>query len=175
MTASMLSAHFCKLALMTYGKRLSQALEHAKKPRAALARELEVSVQAVGQVLTGGRNGTQTFTAGNNVKAARFLRVDPHWLATGEGEMLSKTEWPGTQLTLEQIHTWTPELVKSVEDFALFQLSGAQAPRPETLPTSNNVFTADEHGNLSAQLPLETKKGRQGGKHSSVEAKRAQK
>jgi transcriptional regulator with XRE-family HTH domain len=109
------------------------------------------------------------------VGLARALRVDAHWLATGEGEMLPPSGWPGSRLTIEQIHKWPPELVKSVEDFALFQLSGAKAPEPETLSTSNNVFTADEHGNLSAQLPLETKRGRTGGKHSAVEAKRAQK
>lgn len=109
------------------------------------------------------------------VALARALRVDAHWLATGEGAMLPITGWPGTRLTIEEIHQWPPELVKSVEDFALFKLSGAQAPVPQSSPTSNNRLTADEHGNLHGQLPLETKKGRTGGKHSSVEAKRAQK
>lgn len=67
---------------MTYGRRLAEALQLANKERKELARHLDVSVQAIGQVI----NGTGALTAFNNAHAARYLRVDPHWLATGDGE-----------------------------------------------------------------------------------------
>ena len=72
---------------MTYGKRLNQALEATKKSRKQLASELGCSVQAIGMVITGAGGIERTLSALNNVKAAKFLRVDSYWLATGEGEM----------------------------------------------------------------------------------------
>ena len=80
---------------MTYGKRLEEALRLAGKDRPALAAALDISVQAVGQVITGGRSGNQTFTAENSARAARFLKVDHFWLATGEGDAkLEGADWP---------------------------------------------------------------------------------
>lgn len=77
-----------KLIAVNYGKRLAQAIELAKLPkdeaRAKVAKALGISVQAVGQVLTS-TSETKALTAQNNARAARFLKVDPHWLATGEG------------------------------------------------------------------------------------------
>lgn len=68
----------------TYGQRLSTAMELARvTDRAKLADALEISVQAVGMVLAG---KTRALTAENSAKAARFLKVDHYWLATGEGE-----------------------------------------------------------------------------------------
>src|SRR5690606_10262533 len=71
------------LSGMSYGDRLSQAMELARVDRAKLAQALGISVQAVGQVLTG---KTNAFTADKSARAARFLKVDHFWLATGEGE-----------------------------------------------------------------------------------------
>lgn len=131
--ASILSSSFRKLAFMSYGKRLQQALERAKKDRAALAAELGVSVQAVGQVITGGRSGTQTFTAENNSKAARFLRIDPNWLATGDGPMVSSGLWPFALLTPEQLQELPPQHLETVEKVALdlWHLSKVHAPTTE--------------------------------------------
>lgn len=71
----------------TYGQRLQMAMDLAKLPRpqarARLAGELEITVQALGKVLNG---QSRSLTAENHMTAARFLRVDPWWLATGEGE-----------------------------------------------------------------------------------------
>jgi SOS-response transcriptional repressor LexA len=66
----------------TYGSRLLIAMEARNATRKDLAAALGVSVQAVGDVL---RGKSSAFTAENNAKAAQFLRVDPNWLATGEG------------------------------------------------------------------------------------------
>lgn len=75
------------LAYVTYRERLSKAMELARltgpDARAKLAKAVGCSVQAVGQVLTG---STNAFTAERSAKAARFLKVDHYWLATGEGE-----------------------------------------------------------------------------------------
>lgn len=86
--ASILSTRICKLASMSeYGKRLAHALNLATKERKDLAAHLEISVQAVGQVI---RGETGAFTSDNNARAAKFLTVDPYWLATGEGEARPK-------------------------------------------------------------------------------------
>lgn len=76
----------------TYGERLQTALDHARKTAAELARHLVrpdgqrgVSNSGVHQVL---RGETKAHTAENCVRAARFLDVDPFWLATGQGSML---------------------------------------------------------------------------------------
>lgn len=78
----------------TYGERLQTALKHARKSVADLARHLVgpegdrgVSPSSVHQVL---RGQTKAHTAENCVRAARFLQVDPFWLATGEGPMLAQ-------------------------------------------------------------------------------------
>ncbi len=76
----------------TYGDRLQQALTHAGKTAADLAPHLVspdgtrgISKSAVHQVL---RGETKAHTAENCVRAARFLKVDPFWLATGQGAMV---------------------------------------------------------------------------------------
>jgi transcriptional regulator with XRE-family HTH domain len=67
---------------MSYGKRLDKALTLALKERKELADAIGISVQAIGQVIQG---KTAALTAENSAKAARFLKVDHYWLATGEG------------------------------------------------------------------------------------------
>lgn len=67
---------------MSYGKRLERALKLAGKERKELADNINVSVQAIGQVIVG---KTAALTAENSARAAKFLKVDHHWLATGEG------------------------------------------------------------------------------------------
>lgn len=71
----------CKVTGMDYGARLVMALALADESRDALAKALGVSVQAISQVITG---TTRAMTAENTLKAARFLGVNPYWLATGE-------------------------------------------------------------------------------------------
>jgi hypothetical protein len=107
---------------MNYGKRLQQALDRAQKDRNALAAELKISVQAVGQVITGGRSGTQTFNAENSTRAARFLHVEPEWLATGEGPMVSERIWPFATLTPDQVSQLSKESLEYVENLALMML-----------------------------------------------------
>lgn len=106
----MLSPVFCNLRVMTYGKRLESALTITGKDRKALARELGISTQAVGQVITAGADSSKAFTAKNNALAARYLRVNSHWLATGEGQMLDELPTADANETSE---TKGPELMRT--------------------------------------------------------------
>lgn len=76
----------------TYSERLNHAMVLAgltgRDARAKLAEGLGVTVQAVGQVIT---SPNRSFSAEISAKAARFLRVDHYWLATGEGEPRPKS------------------------------------------------------------------------------------
>lgn len=72
---------------MTYGKRLDKALGAAGKSRKELAAQLGCSPQAVGMVITGAGKQERFLSVENHAEAARFLRVDSYWLATGKGEM----------------------------------------------------------------------------------------
>lgn len=71
----------------TYGERLQYAMDLRKQDRKAVAKAIKRSVQAVGDVI---RGNTNAFTAENNASAADFLEVNPSWLATGAGDMLSR-------------------------------------------------------------------------------------
>ena len=82
--ASILFANSINIYAMSYGQRLQKALDHAQVSRLDLAAALGISVQAVGQVITG---KSVSFTAENHSRAAEFLRVNHFWLATGEGAM----------------------------------------------------------------------------------------
>ena len=65
---------------MSYGTRLATAMAEAKVDRKALAKHLRMSVQAVGQVLSG---KTKALDAQHHTKAFMYLACDPLWLATG--------------------------------------------------------------------------------------------
>jgi hypothetical protein len=76
---------------MNYGKRLDQALTHAKKSRRQLAQAIEQSPQSIGMVITG---KTERLSTTASAKAALFLRVDHNWLVTGKGSMTAATAAP---------------------------------------------------------------------------------
>ena len=69
--------------MVEYKDRLEQAMKKSGVTTTALAASLDVSYQAVKKVLDG---STRAFTAANNARAAAVLKVNPNWLATGEGE-----------------------------------------------------------------------------------------
>lgn len=79
----------------TYGDRLREALRLSKKDRTALGNALDISIQAIGQVIAG---KTKALTAENSAKAAQFLCVDHFWLATGRGtpqaQSATAPTWP---------------------------------------------------------------------------------
>jgi antitoxin HigA-1 len=83
---------------MTYGERLQKALDKAGRDRKELAHAAGCTVQAIGIVITGGGKAERMLSAPNHVRAARFLRVDSYWLATGEGAMEVKLDAQGKEL-----------------------------------------------------------------------------
>lgn len=68
--------------MVEYKDRLAQALKDAAISVRMLADRIGVSYQAVKKVIDG-KSGA--FSAANNSKVAKFLSVNSHWLATGEG------------------------------------------------------------------------------------------
>lgn len=64
---------------MNYASRLARAMEHARATTSTLARALGVTYQAIAKINDG---RSKSLSAENNDKAARFLGVDPSWLAT---------------------------------------------------------------------------------------------
>jgi transcriptional regulator with XRE-family HTH domain len=69
-------------------ERLPAALAHAGMTDTEFTRRavmmLSISKQAVGKILNG---GSRNFKAENLFAAARILKVNPEWLATGRGPM----------------------------------------------------------------------------------------
>ena len=72
-----------------YGERFQAAMTHALVDVHDMAKALGVSYTAVKKVLTG---GTKMLRADNNSVAARAMRVNADWLATGDGAMLDRKE-----------------------------------------------------------------------------------
>lgn len=89
----------------TFGERLEEALRLAGQDRQRLAKALGVSVQAISHVILG---KTQSLTAENAARAARFTGTDYFWLCTGEGHPrtgVPESRWPLSisQMELERL------------------------------------------------------------------------
>ncbi len=88
---------------MLYGKRLEKALTHAGKSRRELGQYLEMSPQNIGMIINNAKKTDQHLGSEDHAKAARYLRVNAHWLATGEGEMTSDGAQTGYELSVQAI------------------------------------------------------------------------
>jgi transcriptional regulator with XRE-family HTH domain len=98
---------------MTYGNRLDQAIKLAKSSRKALGEAIGITEQAIGQVI---RGDTEALKAPHSAKAARFLKVDHHWLATSEGEPRPNAGWPFMSFGPSEYFRLSPELRLEIED-----------------------------------------------------------
>ena len=85
---------------MTFGTRLHQALTAAKMERKVLALHLGVSPQAIGMVITGGGKAERKLSPDNTRKAAKLLKVDSEWLATGENPQATEHHAPAELASL---------------------------------------------------------------------------
>lgn len=65
-----------------YSSRFAEAMRQAGKTPHEVAKELEITYQAVQKVL---RGTSKMLRADNNVAAARLFGVSSEWLATGKG------------------------------------------------------------------------------------------
>jgi phage repressor protein C with HTH and peptisase S24 domain len=67
-------------------------------------------------------------TAENNSKAAKFLRVDPDWLATGEGLMRTERIWPfGSEIAPQQYFALPQEATRPAIDVLLAAVRRSEA------------------------------------------------
>jgi len=111
----------------TYGDRLEQALEFAGRSRKDLCAAIGVTQQALGQVISG---KTKALTSENSARAARFLRVNHYWLATGEGQRIDEAR----PYTLSEYDESLPAAWQSASEesreVARFALSEFDAPLP---------------------------------------------
>ena len=73
------------VAKKDFKERLAEAMAFAKTDIKALSAALGISYQAIKKALDG---TSKSLKADNNSAAARLLRVNPDWLATGDGTML---------------------------------------------------------------------------------------
>ena len=80
---------------MRYGERLQLAMDERSKTlgrkvtRLQVAEAGGVSRQNIGMIITGAQGNDQKLNTEANHRVAAFLRVNAHWLATGEGHMLT--------------------------------------------------------------------------------------
>lgn len=103
--------------MVDYKDRLAQAMRAADVDAHALAKAIKFTYTGVMKALKGGDKGTSAMTAANNSRAARFLCVDPDWLATGEGQMRSEKVWPfADAITPEAFFSIDPRVVQSAVD-----------------------------------------------------------
>lgn len=122
---------------MSYGERLAEAIRLAKSSRKALGLEIGITEQAVGMVI---RGVTNALTAENSARAARFLRVDGYWLATGEGDPRPNAAWPFLAFGPTEYYELDAKLREEIED----RLAGAvmrmqrKAPGGSTTKTGTN-------------------------------------
>lgn len=125
------------LAQMTYGERLATALELAHRERGELALHLGISPQAVGQVIGG---QTVQMKANHTARAARFLRVSPHWLATGEGEPRPKDDL--SPLALELARRFDLDVPLELRERVHAQAIGAIELASASLPPTDQPAPA---------------------------------
>jgi len=111
----------------TYGDRLEQALQLAGRSRKDLCGAIGITLQALGQVLSG---KTKALTSENSARAARFLRVSHYWLATGEGEMIDKIRNYALSEDAGSLPTAWQSASEEAREVARFALSDTSAPLP---------------------------------------------
>lgn len=95
---------------MRYGERLQLAMDHLGKIKQRTIQRLEVAhvadctTQNIGMILRGAQ-GDQKLNTEANYRVANFLRVNSHWLATEEGDMLTGVapEQPAVSFEAKQL------------------------------------------------------------------------
>lgn len=137
--------------MVSYKERLAAAIKAAQVSDNQLAAYLGVSIQAVRKISAG---TSLAFSAENNAKAARFLRVSSYWLATGDGEMRSDRTWPFVLLTQKQAASLTKVNLETVENLALDLLARQQSLSPSVVSYSNNEPPAQVQPATGKPIPV---------------------
>lgn len=147
--------------MVSYKDRLAEALRSANASDTQLAKHLGVSIQAIRKVAAG---TTIALTAENNSRAARFLKVSPDWLATGEGEMRPSNLWPFDLLRPEHIARLSPKDLRTVEKLAFSLLEEAETPAATNVSGRTVKDEFGESEDVTWTLPPYKSEGRPSGK-----------
>lgn len=148
---------------MRYGERLQLAMDHAAKikqlekiERLEVAKVADCSTQNIGMILRGAQ-GDQHLNTEANYRVANFLRVNAHWLATEEGDMLKGVapEQPAVSFEAKQLDL----LLRSIPEdrrltayqMATQLLISYLSPAP--LPQSAASTTAGQDPHVVAAMP----------------------
>jgi hypothetical protein len=99
--------------MSSYIERLLHALKIENKEMRQLQKHLGVTYTAL-KSLEDGRS--KSLSAKNNVLAARFLNVDPLWLATGEGKPQDIKPWPFELIRPSQYEKLDPSFRRMIEN-----------------------------------------------------------
>lgn len=112
-----------------YQARLQWAMAEAKETISTLHPKLGISYQAMKKVVTG---GTKRLASHNHTEAARLLKVDPRWLATGEGTPHANAAWPLSHELLAELRKADANALRRAENAARAALDMDPAPKQET-------------------------------------------
>lgn len=122
--------------MSTYADRLALALTHAQISRVAFSKAIGISPQATALVLSG---QTKALTAENTAHAARALRVNHYWLATGEGSMAEAMS-PEASEAARLMDSVAPERRAQLLAMLVQMVDFATAPAPAPEPSSTPVL-----------------------------------
>jgi len=111
----------------TYGDRLEHALQFSGISRKDLCLAIGVTLQALGQVLSG---KTKALTSENSAKAARFLKIDHYWLATGQGQIIDTASHQSLSECDKNLLAAWRAASEEAKEVARFALSSHDAPLP---------------------------------------------
>lgn len=150
--------------MTTYGERLDAALAvrrpNDKNPRQWLADQIDISVQAVGQVIKG---KTKALTAENHEKAVMALGCSGLWLATGQGEMAAPhnpasvqqpERPPALAQALKVVATHLNQLAGDRREFVAQHLQ-TLARAPDSKLALESLMKALDNSAASQSVPLE--------------------
>lgn len=112
------------LADVNFAERLREALRVSGKTRKQLAQHLGVTDSTVTQAING---QTAAFSAANSARTAHFCRVEPLWLATGDGPMRQAALSPMAQDLAQRFDQARVEERDRLYALVLYQLQLASA------------------------------------------------
>jgi DNA-binding XRE family transcriptional regulator len=142
-----------------FGERLLKARKHAELTQTELASALGMPQTTYAEAELTGKGSTYT------AQIAKRCGVDAVWIATGEGEMISKEiVWPFVLITPEQVATIHPDRLITVQEVALSYVG----TRMSQVVTETSLVQDDRSSNRAGSIRrLTTRK-------SQTDAKRIQ-
>jgi transcriptional regulator with XRE-family HTH domain len=98
-----------------YKERFEQAMRASGMDVQSVADALGISYQAIKKVIAG---TSKMLKADNNSAAAKLFKVDPDWLATGEGSATGCKVWPLSDDLLQALRSADAALQRRADNAA---------------------------------------------------------